>query len=405
LRIAVHDFVGHAFALELTRELAARGHEARHFFFEGYPGPKGDARAGPNDPPGFSIEPLHLRQSYPTGQFVRRGLNNLRYGRLAARRIAAFSPQVVLSGNTPIEAQGALADASHEVGAAFVFWMQDLYSLAVGSLVSRRAPVIGSLLHHVYRVNEAAQLRRSDEIVLISNGFRAELQAFGLDADRITVIPNWGPLAELPVRPKANAWRAEQGLNDRFVFLYAGTLGLKHNPQRLVDLADAFANDPSVAVVAVCAGAGEKTLSSQLSAAPRENLRLLPLEAIERFADVLAAADVTIGLLETDAGRFSVPSKVLSYLCACRPVLLSAPEANLAAQTVLGAGAGLVVDPEDSAAFTVAAQRLRGDAGLRATLGAAGRDYAEQHFAMAGIADRFQAVFARAIERRNVKSG
>ena len=119
---------------------------------------------------------------------------------------------------------------------------------------------------------------------------------------------------------------------------------------------------------------------------------------------MLGAADVTVGLLETGAGRFSVPSKVLSYLCAARAVLLAAPSANLAAETILEAGAGLVVDADDSAAFVAAAQRLRADAGLRGRLAAAGRAYAERRFVISDIAERFLTVFTRAIERRSAKT-
>ena len=55
---------------------------------------------------------------------------------------------------------------------------------------------------------------------------------------------------------------------------------------------------------------------------------------------MLASATVLIGILEEDAGVFSVPSKVLSYLCAGRPIVLCAPAENLASRTLLEAEAG-----------------------------------------------------------------
>ena len=75
------------------------------------------------------------------------------------------------------------------------------------------------------------------------------------------------------------------------------------------------------------------------------NLRKYSLQPFERFPEVLASADILVAMIEPDAGDFSVPSKVLSYLCAGRPIVLAAPSSNLAASIVKEAGAGIVVEP------------------------------------------------------------
>jgi glycosyltransferase involved in cell wall biosynthesis len=101
---------------------------------------------------------------------------------------------------------------------------------------------------------------------------------------------------------------------------------------------------------------------------------------------------VLLAILEPDAGVFSVPSKVLSYLCAARPLLLAVPQENLAAKIVAQNKAGLVVNPEDTAAFIQAAVLLREDSGLREELGRNGRNYAETHFNIEKITNKFEAV-------------
>ena len=55
------------------------------------------------------------------------------------------------------------------------------------------------------------------------------------------------------------------------------------------------------------------------------SLRCLGFQPFEVLPDVLGSADVLVAILEPDAGVFSVPSKVLSYFCAGRPVLLAVP--------------------------------------------------------------------------------
>jgi colanic acid biosynthesis glycosyl transferase WcaI len=109
---------------------------------------------------------------------------------------------------------------------------------------------------------------------------------------------------------------------------------------------------------------------------------------------------VLVALLEPTAGTFSVPSKVLSYLCAGRPILAAIPPENLAARTIERARAGLVVSPTDAEAFLVAAKRLRVEDGLRQESGTAARAYAEVTFDTNRITDRFETVIDRAVARR-----
>lgn len=400
MRIAVHDYAGHPFQFELSRQLAREGHEVRHFYFAGDAGPKGDAKVRADDAPGFSVDPIDLDGAYSKDKLFQRRAMDIRYGREAGARIAAFRPDVVISGNTPVEAQEPLMRAAQGAGAAFVFWMQDFYSLAVKRILGRKWFGAGAAVAAWYEHLEAGQLRRSDAIVLISDDFLSGLAELKVrDAD-LEIIPNWGALDSLPVRPRANSWSAAQGLEGKFNFLYSGTLGLKHDPLVLTALADAFATDPTVVVTVVAAGQGADMLRAELEARPRPNMSLLPLQPMEVLPEVLGSADVVIALLEEDAGRFSVPSKVLSYLCAHRPIILSAPRENLAARILADAGAGVVVEAGDATGLVAAARRLHDDDELRTAMGISGRTYAETNFDVTAVAARFQAVFQRAIERR-----
>ena len=115
---------------------------------------------------------------------------------------------------------------------------------------------------------------------------------------------------------------------------------------------------------------------------------------------MLASADVLIAVLERDAGVYSVPSKVLSYLCSGRPLLASMPPENLAARTIVGNQAGIVVSPHDDYTFVAAAKELYRDSELRTRLGKSARRYAEGTFQIENIADRFEEAFEHAVAVR-----
>jgi glycosyltransferase involved in cell wall biosynthesis len=97
-----------------------------------------------------------------------------------------------------------------------------------------------------------------------------------------------------------------------------------------------------------------------------------------------------LATLEADAGQFAVPSKILNYLCAGRPILLAGPRENLSAAILQRSGGGLVVDPDDPAAWVEAARRLISDVDLRADFGNKARSYAELTFDSAKITDAFE---------------
>jgi glycosyltransferase involved in cell wall biosynthesis len=111
---------------------------------------------------------------------------------------------------------------------------------------------------------------------------------------------------------------------------------------------------------------------------------------------------VLITLLDSDAGTFAVPSKTLAYLCAGRAVIIAAPGANKAARVVEEAQAGLIVSPDDPTGIVAAAERFLQDRALLAQCASNGRRYAEQHFSIDAIADRFLEVLRPRPGRRQL---
>jgi glycosyltransferase involved in cell wall biosynthesis len=246
---------------------------------------------------------------------------------------------------------------------------------------------------------ERGLLLQSDAVVTIADDFRPVLRSWGIPDEKLHVIENWAPLDELPALPRDNAWAREHGLHDRPVVLYSGTLGLKHDPRLLLELALGLRQGGDTRVVVISQGLGADWLRREAATAELDNLLLLPYQPYERLAEVHASADVLVAILDADAGRFSVPSKVLSYHCAERPILAAVPSENLAARILIREGSGVVVEPGDAAALVRAARSLLADPALRSRLGRAARRYAERAFDVQLVGDRFEGVLAGAVPR------
>jgi colanic acid biosynthesis glycosyl transferase WcaI len=395
MKILVHDYAGHAFPTSLSRALAARGHQVVHAFAGCLQTPRGDLRHNPGDAATLEFREIPMDPEYPRYKysFRRRRNMEIRYGNAAADFVRSWKPDAVLSGNTPTETQEPITRATVESGGRFYYWVQDFYSLAVDKLLRKKIPVAGGFIGAWYRLLDSRQFRRSSGIVTITEDFTPILaDEFGVTADRVSVVPNWAVIEDLPALPKDNNWSRRHGLHDKFVFLYSGTIGMKHNPAMLLELAKRFKDKPEVEIVIVSEGMGAEWLKRESAAAKLGNLRIMPYQPFAELPSVLASGDVLVGILEEEAGVFSVPSKTLSYLCAARPLLLAVPRENLAARITREQGAGITVAPKDMEGFLAAASFLHASPDECLEFGAKARAYAEATFPIEKTASTFEKI-------------
>lgn len=394
MRILVHDYAGHPFQVQLSRELARRGHDVLHIFAPFFQTPKGALQVTPEDPTTLAIEPLDIGEVFQKHTFVRRIRQEIRYGHLSAERMRAFAPDVVLSSNVPLDPQNIFHRACREANVGFTFWLQDIYSVAIDRILRRRFPGLGHIVGARYQALERRLLQQSDAVVAITEDFKPVLAEWNVEPDRVHVVENWAPLDEIPTMAADTAWRAEHGQTGKKLILYSGTLGMKHNPALLLELARKFHDQPDVSVIVISEGPGADWLDSQKKALGLNNLSLLPFQPFDRFPEVLASADILVAILEPDAGVFSVPSKVLSYLCAGRPILAAMPVENLAARILTRQDAGRVAAPDDLSGFVDHARKLLASEPLRTDLGANARTYAEGRFDISDIGARFEGILS-----------
>jgi glycosyltransferase involved in cell wall biosynthesis len=379
-RIVVNDYAGHPFQIELAAKLADLGHDVSLLYCSTNVTPHGDLE---RSNPGLTVVPISTGATFDKYALLKRTWQELRYGFTSARAQRRFGADVILTSNVPVLAVLVMRLLNRSTRQ--VLWLQDIQAgLAAMALTGPKRLLVG-----LFDYLERLSISSADHVVAIAPSLAEAVTERGIDVE-MEVIENWAPLGDLPVRPRTNEWAVEHDLDDKFVFLYSGTLGIKHRPELLSGLAEQYRDDPDVRVVVVSQGKGMNQLKEKQKSEGLDNLVLLPFQPFEALPDVMGSADVLIAVLEQEAGSFSIPSKILSYLCSGRPVLASLPAENSSSDLVANrAEAGLV--STDEAEFMAQADQLRSDPTLCKQLGENGRLYAETTFDIDRISKMFLA--------------
>jgi glycosyltransferase involved in cell wall biosynthesis len=235
-------------------------------------------------------------------------------------------------------------------GARTVHWAQDLYpevAEGVGVIAEN------GLLARGMRGLSTGALRGHDHVVAVGRCMRDRLvQDRGLPAERVTVSPNWPPASVHPVPHEENAFRAEHGLDDRFVVMYSGNMGLAHPFDAVLDAAARLQDArPSVCVLFVGEGPRKADLQRQVERRGLDNVRFLPFQPRERLAESLSAADLHLVTMQSALEGLVVPSKLYGALGAGRPALFLGPPGSEAARVVQERDCGTVLSDPDGTAL------------------------------------------------------
>ena len=392
MRIAIHDYAGFAFPLELSKEFSKRGHHVLHLFTDASGGPK----ANLNQMCHQHLQVTNVMiENIEKDHLLKRWLQERRYGKLAVNSLDRWQPEVVISGNTPLEAQHQILRWAGRHAIPSVFWLHDLLSIAARSIVAKIHPTFGSLVYRYMRKIEIGALNLARHIVSVSDDFIPWLNQWRIDRSKVSIIPNWGPIEQIPVLPRRNAFSQRHGLNDKFVVLYAGTLGKKQSTRLIAEAAAQLSAEAEIRFVVATDRRGHDLLDRQIGSRGLTNLVRLPLQPTPIYPYLLASADACLVSMDRNAGSYCVPSKLWSAFCAQKASVVAVDSANYCARITAGIGAGITVPPGSVIDCVAAIRKLKTNPGLGLAMGRNARHYAERHFPIARIADAFEAILCK----------
>jgi len=387
-KIVIHDYAGHPFTFAFSKILAKK-YKVYYLFFANDPGPKSDLNKGKNK--NLSVLGIGKAISYNKDNFFLRFFKDIQYGIEVKKKINAIKPDIVISANCPTFAQQSILSATKENNSKFIMWIQDFYSIAVHQTLKKKFSFFSYFISFLFTILEKKQTTLSDHLITISKDFNRTLLKWGIDKKKITFIPNWGNLDQIKVEKKdPNFLKKNKLRKDKIRIVYSGTLALKHNPDLIVKIAK---KNLDMELLITAGGSGFDNLKKRKDLPL--NIKLLPLQPFKIFNKFLNSADLFLAMLNKEASSFSVPSKILNYLCVGKPIILSAPLANLSSKVISDAKAGKTFDPLDFDRLNNFIKLLKKNKRLRLQMARSGRLYAKNNFDLKKISIKFVNIFNR----------
>jgi len=175
------------------------------------------------------------------------------------------------------------------------------------------------------------------------------------------------------------AFRQQHGLSDKKLVTFIGTFATQYDMHAVMDVAQALDQRPDAQVVIIGTGSQRDIVEERLAADRLANARYI--DWLEHDAMPLAwnASAINLWAMRDEAlYRGTIPAKIFEAWACGTPI--AAAHGGELAQMVSDNGAGLVVEPGDTAGLIAIIERLLDDDSLRAECSANARAYAEAHF-------------------------
>jgi len=325
-------------------------------------------------------------------------LENLSFGVTSSLALlVARRPDVIYANTWPIVATGLVNLVAHLRRIPMVISVQDVYP---ESLVSQRRLGANHLLIRAMRWLDQMIARNCQEIIVISESFASVYRnRRHIPTDRVHYVPNWGDhTAIIPGDERASFFRASHNIPEHaFVVMYGGNVGMAARVEVVVEAFHYLQTSQDIYLV--IAGDGSSLATCRQLANQLDVQRIIfhsPWLSAETSM-ALSAADVLVLPTRGEQSLASVPSKLITYLFAAKPVIaLALPESDLA-RSIERAGCGWVIAP-DQPELLADQIRVALDTVIdeRDRLGQRGRAFALQHFSSEVCLSQIMNVISRA---------
>jgi colanic acid biosynthesis glycosyl transferase WcaI len=256
-------------------------------------------------------------------------------------------------------------------GTRHAYWSMDLHpdaSLALGRM-SPTHPVV-----RLFYWLSGFVYRQADRVVVLGPYMADRIALKHVHADRVETIPVWSRREEIyPIPRAANSMRKSMGLDDAFVVMYSGNLGLAHSFEEFLAAARVLRDRRDIVFLFVGGGPRLAEVKAIQEREGLANVRFLDYVPRSHLHVSLSMADVHLISMRPEMTGIVAPGKLYGVMAAGRAAVFVGPEHCETADTIRLAGCGVTLAPGDVEGLIASITYLADDPSLARRMGERGR--------------------------------
>lgn len=247
----------------------------------------------------------------------------------------------------------------------FVFELRDFWPESIKAV----GAINRSFVIRLFEKIEQFLYMKSDLIIPVTNSFKKNLIARGIENNKICVVRNGVDLEKFYPRNKDLELEKKLKLKGKSVVGYIGTHGLAHSLITVVQAAEILQHRKDMVFMFVGSGAIKNKLLRVVKRKRLDNVVFIDRQSQEQIAGYWSLCDLSIIHLRNLAVfKDVIPSKIFESMAMGIPVLLGQPSGE-ATQLVEKIAAGVVIPSECSKQMALTIEKLLDNSKLRKIYG------------------------------------
>lgn len=227
----------------------------------------------------------------------------------------------------------------------WVFELRDLWPESIKTVGAMKQGKIIEILEKI----ELGLYKSSNLVIAVTEAFRQNLIARGIDGNKIKVITNGSNLDLFVPRDKDRELLNQLGLKDKFIVGYIGTHGMAHSLDFIITTISKIKDD-KFHFLFVGDGAVKEKIVNLAADLGLKNVTFLDSVSKDEVPRFLSICDIMLAPLKKDDNfKTVIPSKIFEASAMQRPVLLGVE--GQAKEILEAYGAGACFEPENEKDF------------------------------------------------------
>lgn len=227
----------------------------------------------------------------------------------------------------------------------WVFELRDIWPESIKTVGAMKQGKIIEILEKI----ELGLYKSSNLVIAVTEAFRRNLIARGIDGNKIKVITNGSNLDLFVPRGKDGELLNQLGLKDKFIVGYIGTHGMAHSLDFIITTISKI-KDEKFHFLFVGDGAVKEKIVNLVANLGLKNVTFLDSVSKDEVPRFLSICDAMLAPLKKDDNfKTVIPSKIFEASAMQRPVLLGVE--GQAKEILEAYGAGACFEPENEKDF------------------------------------------------------